>query len=274
MAVDGLQAPGELALYAAAVVAAVLVMRQIVLRLLAWALGFKTGGGRRIGLIQPDGVPTAVSGGSRRAGSRQAVGPDTGHDRRLTREERRRLAQGQSIQLRAPRGLRGGALLLDDLDGMGADTAQPPKPDVVERLLGDLKRCASGRAVAALMEEPRYAQPFPAVVMKAILNRLFELRARSGETLAAVESCHFHAGLPVAVRRRFINLVCEEDEIAWQHTSQVCVACQPVDLNLRTDLVPRAWRVHRNALFVYFDADDRLVGWQVLGKVASLKKPT
>lgn len=171
-------------------------------------------------------------------------------------------------------------MLLDDPDlARGASQAFRGERDrdedgrLLGRLAGDLKRCATGRAVVALLEEPRYAQPFPAGIIKAILKRLLEVGAGLDETLAALSACHFHPGAPVPVRRRFINLVCADSDVSWHHTSETCVPCQLVDSDLIARWVPRSWRGQHSAVFVYFDAKGRLVGWQVLGKRVNTTKP-
>ncbi|MEO1204827.1 MAG: hypothetical protein AAFV45_00710 [Pseudomonadota bacterium] len=237
------------------------------LLLLAYLLGIKRSGRSTFWSTR-----TPV-GGTDQGITQYSREPDGRIVRRLTREERKKLERGAPIALYSP-SAKGGIMQLDDEhDPTHGQTSSTSVADIGDRLRGDLKRCATVRGVVALFDEPRYRQAYGRKDLKAVLRKLVELSATRNETLKVMEACAFCASPPEAKRARFINLVGDaglEEPLHWHHFSTTCIWLRPTTPRKRR-LFPISQLNHRNLYRVYFDADDKLVGWSVSGKIAPLE---
>lgn len=244
---------GHLAFLGAAVLAAFVVVRFAVrcfIRGVLW---------RRSGFVQSHAVHGPLMAGQALAGDeagRAADGP------------RPALRRGESL----PRGSarlrsngRVSAIAVDTRAG-GAGPGHTEDLAVEGRLFGDLAVCGTGRAVAAVFDEPSYQIAFRLPAMERILAVLADRRALASDVCRVMAACRYEPYADGLERRVFVRLISETDGGAsrWHHVGEAWIAFR--DPPRRRGLFDHGRQTvpkmrMRRCLTLYFNAAGEFVGW-------------
>lgn len=161
--------------------------------------------------------------------------------------------------------------LMPPRDGGALMIGQPQRRDIAgdnelveDRLFGDLKRCASGRAIAAVFEEPRYRRSFSRCIMDQILTCLMNAHASREDVVRVLMACQLDPYANGRERRVFLYLIPgnEPSETQWRHPAETWIGFQRLGPSLGglNTMSPD----HQYRFLVYFTAADTLAGWETL----------